>query len=435
MVDDIPLGWKVTSLSDLAANEPYAIVDGPFGTQLHQDEYTSEGVPVVRIGNLSFSGRFDPADLVFVSEQKAAVLTRSSVKPGDIVIAKTGATIGKLGMFPSAYEKGIIASSCLKIAVDRSHCNSRFLLHLLASERGQVAILNSAVGTTRTTINIQPFAQIEFAMPADPNEQRRIAEILDAADDAIQQTEQLIAKLKAVKAGLLHDLLTRGLDERGHLRDPQAHPEQFKDSPLGRIPTEWEVAALGEHTTSSAFGPRFSSAAYDENGNVAVLRTTDMDDEGNVNLSTMPIARLDLDLLQAHLLQIGDLLISRSGTCGIAAIFAGFGLPVLPGAFLIRFRLNDTLYPQWIQRYFNSAIGRQQVLRQSQGGVQKNLQGSMLLKLLVPIPSGDGQRQVLQVLDAHDARIRAEEAALAKLRQIKRGLMDDLLTGRVRVTT
>ena len=72
-------------------------------------------------------------------------------------------------------------------------------------------------------------------------EQRRIAEILDTADEAIQQTERVIAKLKAIKAGLLHDLLTRGLDEGGHLRDTEAHPEQFKDSPLGRRSEERRV--------------------------------------------------------------------------------------------------------------------------------------------------------------------------------------------------
>ena len=79
-----------------------------------------------------------------------------------------------------------------------------------------------------------------FARPT-VEEQRRIADILDAADAAIRQTEAVIAKLRQMKAGLLHDLLTRGLDEQGRLRDPAAHPEQFKDSPLGRIPKEWEI--------------------------------------------------------------------------------------------------------------------------------------------------------------------------------------------------
>jgi type I restriction enzyme, S subunit len=68
------------------------------------------------------------------------------------------------------------------------------------------------------------------------DEQCRIANILDTVDAAIQQTEALIAKLKQMKAGLLHDLLTVGVDEHGRLRDPVTHPEQFEESPLGQIP-------------------------------------------------------------------------------------------------------------------------------------------------------------------------------------------------------
>lgn len=63
-----------------------------------------------------------------------------------------------------------------------------------------------------------------------------MSEILDTIDEAIQKTEALIEKLKPMKEGMLHDLLARGVDENGKLRDPKAHPEQFKDSPLGKIP-------------------------------------------------------------------------------------------------------------------------------------------------------------------------------------------------------
>ena len=102
------------------------------------------------------------------------------------------------------------------------------------------------------------------------SEQRHIAEILDTADEAIRQTERLTAKLKLVKAGLLHDLLTRGLDEHGRLRDPQAHPEQFKDSPLGRIPRGWEVKRLTDIASYQNGGP-FPSNEYGNDG-IPLLR-------------------------------------------------------------------------------------------------------------------------------------------------------------------
>ena len=70
-------------------------------------------------------------------------------------------------------------------------------------------------------------------------EQTKIAEILSTVDQAIEQTEALIAKQQRIKTGIMQDLLTRGIDEHGNLRSEQTH--RFKDSPLGRIPMEWEV--------------------------------------------------------------------------------------------------------------------------------------------------------------------------------------------------
>ncbi len=86
--------------------------------------------------------------------------------------------------------------------------------------------------------------ELLIKVPPNTDEQRRIAQILDTIDAQIQETEQLITKLKQMKAGLLHDLLTRGIDEHGEMRDPVAHPEQFKDSVLERIPREWAISEL-----------------------------------------------------------------------------------------------------------------------------------------------------------------------------------------------
>ena len=271
-----------------------------------------------------------------------------------------------------------------------------------------------------------------MAVPPVP-EQRLIAEVLDTLDAAIRRTEQVIAKLRLVKQGLLHDLLTRGLDDNGELRDPGRRPEQFRDSRLGRMPRAWRVASFESLCSSSAFGPRFSSDLYAEDGNLATLRTTDMDDEGNIDLTTMPWAHVPLGSVAHHLLVPDDLVISRSGTCGIAAVFPGFDRPVVPGAFLIRFRLHEPAAAHFYRRYFNSPLGRPRLDRLAVGGVQKNLKGSSVLALPVPLPPENEIRRIREVLECHERRIAREQEELAKLRTLKQGLADDLLTGRVRV--
>jgi type I restriction enzyme S subunit len=150
-----------------------------------------------------------------------------------------------------------------KNIVLKGSADTDFYFHLLKFISQELTRLAS--GTTFLEISSRDFSSIVVPLPS-LLEQRRIAEILDAADEAIRQTERLIAKLKAVKAGLLYDLLTRGLDEHGHLRDPQAHPEQFKDSVLGRIPREWAFVHLYEIAEKITSGSRGWAAYYSDQG-------------------------------------------------------------------------------------------------------------------------------------------------------------------------
>jgi type I restriction enzyme S subunit len=104
-------------------------------------------------------------------------------------------------------------------------------------------IKNLGEGTTFAEISKTALSSVELTFPSSKPEQTKIAEILSTVDRAIEQTEALIAKQQRIKTGLMQDLLTRGIDEHGDLRSEQTH--QFKDSPLGRIPVEWDHKELG----------------------------------------------------------------------------------------------------------------------------------------------------------------------------------------------
>ena len=122
---------------------------------------------------------------------------------------------------------------------------------------------------------------------------------------------------------------------------------------------KWRSTGFRELCEHSAFGPRFAGELYATDGNVATLRTTDISVDGRIEYETMPLARLDLSKFRQHMLQPNDLVITRSGRIGTAALFEGFPLPVLPGAFLIRFRLkNDLADPRFYRYFFNSPAGR-----------------------------------------------------------------------------
>lgn len=331
-------------------------------------------------------------------------------------------------------DKPFTVNQDIKVLVPREEdgCTPRFVQHSLTHRENELLARLVKSGTTVESVDWPTFHAIELDWP--PSQERsRITKILDTLDEAIREAEAVIAKLRQVKAGLLHDLLTRGLDEHGHLRDPIRHPDQFQNSPLGLIPKAWRYRPIADHVASSAFGPRFAGEAYHDQGNVATMRTTDMDDEGNLDLPAMPLANLALSQFEKHLLQANDVLVSRSGTCGITAVFEGFTKPVLPGAFLIRFRLKADLLPQFLRAALNWQPNRQRLLLRAEGGVQKNLRTESISGLSLGFPEPDEQAAILKVLAAQDASLQTENEKLNKLQKLKSGLSHDLLTGSKRV--
>lgn len=182
----------------------------------------------------------------------------------------------------------------------------------------------------------------------------------------------------------------------------------------------WKVAAFGKLLTHSAFGPRFDGAAYIDDGNIATLRTTDIDNDGRISYETMPLAKLDEDRFSNHLLKSGDLVITRSGTCGIAAVFDSFSQPVLPGAFLLRFQFNNQADPYFYRYYFNSPQGRSNILSVARGAVQQNLNLTNVVSLQVPVPPIAKQQRIASFLSTYDDLIENNRRRMALLEESAR---------------
>ena len=175
------------------------------------------------------------------------ILTKdlSSVVPGAFVIARRQVVHGATCIAPSEMGDASIASSYAQL-LGTARCDIKFFDWLAKTPAMTNMFFDASQGVVieKLTLDLAEWMSGEVNLPPLP-EQRQIAAILDTIEDAIHKTEQIIAKLKQVKQGLLHDLLTRGIDDNGELRDPERHPEQFKDSPLGRVPWGWEVTQLG----------------------------------------------------------------------------------------------------------------------------------------------------------------------------------------------
>tara|TARA_S200000501_G_C20796048_1_gene731777 strand:+ start:309 stop:1517 length:1209 start_codon:yes stop_codon:yes gene_type:complete len=186
-------GWEQIPLGELVKKEKFSIVDGPFGTQLNKKEYKDDGIPVIRIKNISPKGYFTSKDLVFISQEKFETIKRSAVYPGDIILAKTGGTIGKMCLFPNEIDVGLISSSCARISIDENVASIKYIMNYLRSNEGQDLIISSSGGSTRNSINLTPLKQLPIPVPS-LKEQKRIVAKLDQCFESIDKARANVEK-------------------------------------------------------------------------------------------------------------------------------------------------------------------------------------------------------------------------------------------------
>ncbi|MBK8802798.1 MAG: restriction endonuclease subunit S [Fibrobacteres bacterium] len=274
-------------------------------------------------------------------------------------------------------------------------------------------------------------------------EQPHIVSVLRALETAVQQTEAILEKLKAVKQGLLHDLLTRGIDANGQLRLPQTEaPHLYKESPLGWTPKEWEVHQLqnllADVSPAMRSGPFGSALLKDElvEQGLPLLGIDNVYTEQFVTDFRRFVTPLKFAQLSRYAVRPSDLMITIMGTVGRCCLVPDdIGLALSSkhtwtisidrdkySPYLAMLQMN---YAPWIQKHF---------AKDQQGGTMMAIRSETLRSVLLPVPSRNEQLQIEAILLEASLRIDSEQIAVAKLHEKKRGLMDDLLTGRVRVT-
>lgn len=320
----------------------------------------------------------------------------------------------------------------------RPGTNGRFLYYWSMTEavrKKAEAFMIGSAGQQRVQASFFDY----FRIPRlEEDEQLFAASILDAADEVIAKTEALIAKLKAIKQGLLQDLLTRGLDDNGLLRDPEKHPEQFKESPLGYVPIAWDTPTINDLAihVGSGITPTGGSNVYKSEG-VLFIRSQNVTFEG---LLLEDVAYIDY---RTHQMMARSEVSAHDVLLNITGASIGRCCPVPEG--LGSANVNQhvcairTAKPRREDAVFLSAvlasfIGQRQIDRLNAGSNRQGLNYQQLRSFVLPWPRDDSERvEIATKIESAESRIIAEKSYLSKLEAIKKGLMQDLLTGRVRV--
>jgi len=307
-------------------------------------------------------------------------------------------------------------------------CSGSFLKYFINnSVEIKKQIYKYVEGTTRTALRFNQLKNFIVPLPPLP-EQQKIAEILETVDNAIEKTDKIIEKYKRIKQGLMQDLLTKGIDENGNIRNEKTH--KFKDSPLGRIPEEWEVVRLGEVVHSFAGGTPNREIAEFYNGGIKWLKSGEINRK-YIFFTEETLSPKGLKSSNAKWVPENTVVIAMYGaTAGQIGIIKD---RMTTNQAVLAVVIIDKQKVFYEYLYYSLSEFVVMLLSNLQGSGQPNLSKNIIDSLLIPLPPLPEQQRIASILSQIDKTIEKEEQYKEKLKRIKQGLMEDLLTGKVRV--
>ncbi|PLX20790.1 restriction endonuclease subunit S [Candidatus Parcubacteria bacterium] len=283
-------------------------------------------------------------------------------------------------------------------------------------------------GGTRSKLNQSDLRDVDVLIPKEKKEQEKIANILSTLDKAIESTNRLIEKEKNIKKALMQELLTNGIDKDGHIRTRATHT--YKESELGMIPEEWEIVSLGEISTKISDGIH-ATPVYSDSSNFYFINGNNL--ENGKIIITEKTNCVDEEEYKKYKLELTEntILLSINGTIGNIAFYKNEKVVLGKSAAYIICKNNIDIY--FLSFLLSSHAVLQSFELNLTGSTIKNLSIRAIRETKIIYPSMPEQKQIAKILTTQDKKIETEETNLAKLKELKKGVMNDLLSGKVRV--
>ena len=396
----IPADWKRVKLGEVVENLKTVELKGVS--------------PYLEISDIDVSTK------LYSIKDKPAPSNCLYAKKNDILISKVRPTRGAVSL---VRDNLLFVSPALLVI---RACNYNFQFYIVTQGKffNYLGLLET--GTTYPSVNDEDILKYEFPLPPLP-EQEKIAEILETVDNAIEKTDKIIRKYKRIKQGLMQDLLTKGIDSNWQIRSEKTH--KFKDSPLGRIPADWEVGSV---TDFAELNPK--------------VEINPDNTYPFVEMDAVPIMGKNYSYLTyrkgkeaGSKFRGKDILLARITPCAEngKALLVPTNIDVGIGSTeFIVFRAKQQVNSNFLFYLLISTKVRLIAIALMEGtsGRQRIPNYVFQSVVKVAIPPLTEQERIASVLSQVDAVIEKETAYRDKLSRIKQGLMEDLLTGKVRVT-
>ena len=397
--------WKEVKLGSLCN-----LRRGASPRPISDSKYFGDGAGWVRISDVTSSKKY----LKQTSQRLSSLGESKSVRvvPGDVIMSIC-ATIGKpvIVDMDACIHDGFVVFKELNPEVD-----NEFLTYWLNMKEGYF----NSLGQHGTQKNLNTSIINNTLIKLPPlKEQQKIAEILSSVDAAIEKTEQVIAKTEEVKKGLMQQLLTKGI---GHT--------EFKESLFGLIPNDWMLVSLSE--VADVRDGTHDSPKYQSSG-IPFITSKNLRN-GKIDFSDCNYITIEdhKKFSVRSFVEKGDILFGMIGTIGspvIVDIDIDFSIKNVA---LIKLN-KDIVDNRYMKYLLESNLIQKEFSRVSDGGVQKFVALSTIRKLKVPLPNLYEQQKIAKILLNQDSYLDSQFKKLSYLQEIKKGLMQQLLTGQVRV--
>jgi len=416
---EIPSEWKIRKLAD--ATE--VIVDGTHFTP----KYTKVGIPFLRVTDLK-NKIIDLEDVKYISKREhLELIKRCKPQIGDILLSKNG-TIGITKIIDWHWEFSIFVSLAI-IRTKQDLLNNGFLKFFFNSAYLEKQIQLQVKQGTVTNLHLEEIRK--FMIPLPPLfEQKKIASILKSIDDKLENITAQINEYTNLKKGLMQKLLVKGI---GHTK--------FKDSPLGQIPEEWELVKLGD-ILSVKHGFAFQGEKFTKIPNENLLLTpVNFSIDGGIKFVWEKQKFYSGEFPKEYILYEGDLIVAMTDLTQDCNIL---GSPaIIPDSnfkYLHNQRLGlvnifdiakvDKLFLFYI---FNDRHYREFLRNTKTGSTVSHTSPKTIYEVNITLPGISEQQKIATILSSVDTKIESLQTKNEEYTQLKKGLMEKLLTGKIRV--
>lgn len=387
------------------------IQTGPFGSQLHKEDYVETGTPIVTVEHLG-NRVFTEQNLPRVSDSDKARLIKYTLSTGDIVFSRVG-SVDRCSYVDKSHDGWMFSGRCLRVRPTEL-VDSLYLYYYFCLEETKQFVRNIAVGATMPSINTKLLGEVEIALP-DLNNQKRIAAVLSSLDDKIENNQKL----------------NDNLDQQ--LRT--IFKAEFTDNPelenITQIPLSELCHVVTKGTTPTTLGKPFVESG------INFIKAESILDDHSIDKSKFAFIDEETNaLLKRSIIHAGDVVFTIAGTLGRFALIDENVLPANTNQAVAIIRADvEKVLPEYIYTCFIGEWHTDYYAKRVQQAVQANLSLTTIKSLPIPLLDEAKMSEYLSLILPLIKAIKTNETQNEKLATSRDILLPKLMSGEIDVST